>query len=60
MTLPAIHHLVCWQASISASWAVGGVCKVFASLLGSYLASFGTELLIAALTAPRQIKDFDI
>ena len=42
-------HLVCWQASISVNWAVGGVCKVFAYLLGSYLASFGTELLIAAL-----------
>ena len=29
------HQLVCWQASISVSWAVGGVCKVFACLLGS-------------------------
>src|SRR4029434_1908187 len=36
------HQLVCWQASI----IVGGVCKVCAFLLGS----FGTELLIAALT----------
>ena len=43
------HQLVCWQASISVNWAVGIVCKVFACLLGSYLASFGTELLIAAL-----------
>ena len=43
------HQLVCWQASISVSWAVGGVCKVFACLLGSKLASFGTELLVAAL-----------
>src|SRR4029434_5756161 len=35
------HQLVCcWQASISVNWAVGGVCKVFACLLGSYLASF--------------------
>src|SRR4029434_645015 len=44
------HQLVCWKASISVSWAVGGVCKVFACLLGSYLPSFGTELCIAALT----------
>ena len=22
------HQLVCWQASISVKWAVGGVCKV--------------------------------
>ena len=29
------HQLVCWQASISVNWAVGGVCKVFACLLGS-------------------------
>ena len=29
------HHLVCWQASISVNWAVGGVCKAFACLLGS-------------------------
>ena len=29
------HQLVCWHASISVSWAVGGVCKVFACLLGS-------------------------
>src|SRR4029434_10339095 len=43
------HHLVCWQAFISVNWAVGGVCKVFACLLGRKLASFGTELLIAAL-----------
>ena len=43
-------QLVCWQASISVNWAVGGVCKVFACLLGSQLASFGTELLIAALS----------
>ena len=35
--------------SISVNWAVGGVCKVFACLLRSYRASFGTELLIAAL-----------
>ena len=41
------HQLVCWQASVS--WAVGGVCKVFACLLGSKLTSFGTELRIAAL-----------
>ena len=41
-----IHQLVCWQASIGVNWAVGGVCKVFASLLGC----FGTELLIAALS----------
>ena len=41
---------MCWQASISVNWAVGGVCKVFACLLGSWRASFGTELLIAALT----------
>ena len=47
------HQLVCWQASISVSWAVGGVCKVFACLLGSQRASFGTELLIAALTLTR-------
>ena len=45
-----IHQLVCSQASISVSWAVGGVCKVFACLLGSWLTSFGTELRIAALT----------
>ena len=32
------HQLVCWQASISVSWAVGGVCKVFACLLGSLIA----------------------
>ena len=44
------HQLVCWQASISVSWAVGGVCKVFACLLGSQLAGFGTELRIAALS----------
>src|SRR4029434_6411488 len=43
------HQSVCWQASISVNWAAGGVCKVFACLLGSQLASFGTELLIAAL-----------
>ena len=30
-----IHQLVCWQAYISANWAVGGVCNVFACLLGS-------------------------
>src|SRR4029434_10518880 len=30
------HQLVCWQASISVNWAVGGVCKFFACLLGSY------------------------
>src|SRR4029434_193406 len=41
ITLPAIlpkdirHQLVCWQASTRVSWAVGGVCKVFACLLGS-------------------------
>ena len=29
------HQLACWQASISVNWAVGGVCKVFACLLGS-------------------------
>ena len=40
------HQLVCWQASIGVNWAVGGVCKVFACLLGR----FGTELLIAALS----------
>ena len=40
------HQLVCWQASIGVNWAVGGVCKVFASILGS----FGTELLITALS----------
>ena len=28
------HQLVCWQASISINWAIGGVCKVFACLLG--------------------------
>ena len=44
------HQLVCWQASISVNWAVGGVCKVFPCLLGSQLASFGTELRIVALT----------
>ena len=44
-----IHQLVCWQACIIVNWAVGGVCKVFACLLGSELASSGTELLIAAL-----------
>ena len=43
------HQLVCWQASISVNWAVGGVRKVFACLLGSKHASFCTELLIAAL-----------
>ena len=26
-----IHQLVCWQASIIANWAVGGVCKVLGS-----------------------------
>ena len=41
-----------WQASFRANWAVGDVCKVFAYLLGSELASFGTELLFAALTYP--------
>ena len=44
-----IHQLVCWEASIDFRWAVGGVRKVFACLLGSKLASFGTELLIAAV-----------
>ena len=29
------HQLVCWQAYISVIWAVGGVCKAFAYLLGS-------------------------
>ena len=29
------HQFVCWQASICINWAVGGVCKVFAFLLGS-------------------------
>ena len=29
------HQLVCWQASISVNWAVGGVCMFFACLLGS-------------------------
>ena len=29
------HQLVSRQASISVNWAVGGVCKVFACLLGS-------------------------
>ena len=29
------HQLVSWQASISANWAVGGVFKIFAYLLGS-------------------------
>ena len=29
------HRLVCWQASISANWAVGGICKVYACGLGS-------------------------
>ena len=38
-------QLVCWQASISVNWAVCGVCKVFEYLLGTKLASFGTELL---------------
>ena len=28
-------QLVCWQAFISVNWAVGGVCKVLACLLGS-------------------------
>ena len=42
------HRLVCWQDSISVSWAVGGVCNVFAWL--AYGTSFGTELRIAALT----------
>ena len=45
-----IHKLVWWQAYISVNWAVGGVFKDFACLLGSELARFGTELLIAALT----------
>ena len=45
-----IHRLVCWQASTSVNWAVGGVCTVFPYLLGSQFASFGTELCIAALT----------
>src|SRR4029434_343568 len=31
------HPLVCWQASISVNWAVCGVCKVFACLLGILL-----------------------
>ena len=34
------------STSIIVNWAVGGVCKVFICLLGS----FGTELLIAALS----------
>ena len=46
MTLPAILP----KASTSVNWAVGGVRKVFACLLGSWLTSFGTELRIAALT----------
>ena len=29
------HQLGCWKASISANWAVGGVCKVFAYVLVS-------------------------
>src|SRR4029434_9999470 len=43
------HQLVCWQAYISANWSVDGVCKIFACLLGSFLVSFGTKLLIATL-----------
>src|SRR4029434_10461926 len=41
------HQLVYLQASIGVNWAVNGICKVFASILGS----FGIELRIAALTA---------
>src|SRR4029434_6903807 len=33
--LPKDTRLMCWQTSISVSWAIGGVCKVFACLLGS-------------------------
>src|SRR4029434_1779806 len=29
------HQSVCWQAFISVNWAVCGVCKDFACLLGS-------------------------
>ena len=43
------HQLVCWHVSINANWAFGGVCKVFVCLLGSWLASFGTELLVLTL-----------
>ena len=31
----AKRHQLCWIASISVNWAVGGVCKVVAYLLGS-------------------------
>ena len=54
------HQLVCWQASISVNWAVGSVCKVFACLLGSQLASFGTELLIAALKFDQKTTTFKV
>ena len=37
------HQLVCWQVSISLSWAVSGVCTE---------QTVGTELLIAALKYP--------
>ena len=64
MTLPAMlpkwHQLVCWQDSISVNWAVGGVCKVFAGLLGSKLASFGTELLDGALKAKKCVSTHQI
>src|SRR4029434_3101632 len=49
------HQLVSWQASISVNWAVGGVCKVFGCLLGSQCASFGTELLFAALSSRQKL-----
>src|SRR4029434_10699006 len=40
------HHLVCRQACISANWAVGGVCKVFACLLVSWLVLEQSSLLL--------------
>ena len=44
------HQFVCWQASIQCQlgcwWCLQGFCMP----LGCYLASFGTELLIAALS----------
>ena len=30
------HQLVCWQASISVSWAIGGVCKALAGVFWHY------------------------
>src|SRR4029434_3767300 len=40
------HQLVCWHASISVNWAVGGVCNVFACLLGLLVLEQNSLLLL--------------